>query len=38
MLPVEVLLPCIIIRPLVTAVQKRQFEPNPCVLVLTTVN
>lgn len=35
---VEVFLPCIIIRPLVTAVERGSLIANPCVLVLTTVN
>lgn len=35
---VEVFLPCIIIRPLVTAVERGSLSPDPCVLVLTTVN
>ena len=35
---VEVFLPCIIIRPLVTAVERGSLMGNPRVMVLTTVN
>lgn len=35
---IEVFLPCIIIRPLVTAVERGSLSHDPCILVLTTVN